>query len=143
MGSPPAPIVTPGDQVKLTWGDADEAAVLAFKNKDAGELQRLLDVLLARLRELDSGLAATYAPEAHKFGPVWNEVMGNAEQQGQIDTPAFWEKLKERAQSLQLTDLVIALGPPSFEPSEPQLRAPTVFIVEDVKFEARRPSRSI
>ena len=120
-----------------------EAAVLAFKSQDARELRRLLDRLKARLRELDSGLAATYAPDAHRFGPVWTEVMGNARQQGQIDTPAFWEKFKERVQSRRPTDLVIALGTPSFKPYEPQLRAPTVFIVEDVKIEARRLSRSI
>ena len=54
-------------------------------------------------------------------------------QQGQIDTPAFWEKLKERAQSLQLTDFFIALGPPSFKPSEPQLRASTTVFIEDVR----------
>ena len=120
-----------------------EAAVLAFKSQDARELRRLLDRLKARLRELDSGLAATYAPDAHRFGPVWTEVMGNARQQGQIDTPAFWEKFKERVQSRRPTDLVIALGPSSFEPSEPQLRPPTVLLVKKVKFEARRPSRSI
>jgi hypothetical protein len=119
------------------------AAAAAFKNKDAGELRNLLDRLKARLRELDPGLAATYAPDAHRFGPVWNEVMGNARQQALIDTPAFWEKFKERTQSLQLTDLVIALGPSSFEPSKPQLRAPTVLVVKGVKFGARRPSRSI
>ena len=120
-----------------------EAAVLAFKSQDARELRRLLDRLKARLHELDAGLAATYKPEARRFGSVWTEVMGNARQQGQIDTPAFWEKFKERVQSRRPTDLVIALGTPSFKPYEPQLRAPTVFIVEDVKIEARRLSRSI
>ena len=119
------------------------AVAAAFKNRDAVELRNLLDRLKARLRELDPALAATYAPEAHRFGPVWTEVMGNARQQGQNDTPAFWAKLKERAQSLQPTDLAIALGPSSFKPYEQQLRAPTVLLVEGVKFEARRPSRSI
>ena len=140
--------VTP-DMAKAFAAAADdvrplvEAAAAAFKNKDARELRNLLDRLKARLRELDPALAATYAPEAHRFGPVWTEVMGNARQQGQNDTPAFWAKLKERAQSLQPTDLAIALGPSSFKPYEQQLRAPTVLLVEGVKFEARRPSRSI
>ena len=140
--------VTP-DMAKAFAAAADdvrstvEAAVIAFKNRDAPELQRLLDVLKERLRELDPGLAATYVPEARRFGTVWTEVMGNARQQGQVDTPAFWEKFKERVQRLQPTDLVIALGPSSFEPREPQLRPPTVLLVEKVKFEARRPSRSI
>jgi len=119
------------------------AVAAAFQNRDALGLRNLLDRLKARLLELDPGLAATYTPEARRFGLVWTEVMGNARQQGQIDTPAFWDKFKERAQSLQLTDLVIALGPSTFEPSEPQLRAPTVFVVKNVKFGARRPSRSI
>ena len=92
---------------------------------------------------LDPGLAATYTPAARRFGPVWTEVMDNAELQGQIDTPAFWEKFQERVQRLQPTDLVIALGPSSFKPYESQLRPPTVLVLKDVKFEARRPSRSI
>ena len=120
-----------------------EAAAAAFQNRDALGLRNLLDRLKARLLELDSGLAATYTPAARRFGSVWTEVMGNARQQGQIDTPNFWRLFRARAQSLQLTDLVIALGPSSFKPYEPQLRPPTVLVLKDVKFEARRPSRSI
>lgn len=140
--------VTP-DMAKAFAAAADdvrsivEAAVLAFNNRDAVELRNLLDRLKARLLELDPGLAATYTPAARRFGPVWTEVMGNARQQALIDTPAFWEKFQERVQRLQPTELVIALGPSSFEPSKPQLRAPTVLVVKDVKFGARRPSRSI
>ena len=140
--------VTP-DMAKAFAAAADdvrsivEAAVLAFNNRDAVELRNLLDRLKARLLELDPALDATYTAEARRFGSVWTEVMDNAEQQGQVDTPAFWDKFKKRVQRLQPTDLVIALGPSSFEPREPQLRPPTVLLLKDVKFEARRPSRSI
>ena len=119
------------------------AVAAAFKNRDAVELRNLLDRLKARLLELDPALDATYTAEARRFGSVWTEVMDNAEQQGQVDTPAFWDKFKKRVQRLQPTDLVIALGPSSFKPYEPQLRPPTVLVLKDVKFEARRPSRSI
>ena len=140
--------VTP-DMAKAFAAAADDArhlvvgAAAAFKNREALELRRFLDRLKARLLELDPALDATYTAEARRFGSVWTEVMDNAEQQGQVDTPAFWDKFKKRVQRLQPTDLVIALGPSSFEPREPQLRPPTVLLLKDVKFEARRPSRSI
>lgn len=140
--------VTP-DMAKAFAAAADDvrdlvvAVAAAFKNRDAVELRNLLDRLKARLRELDPGLAATYTPAARRFGTVWTEVMDNAQRQGQIDTPHFWRLFKQRVQSLQRTDLVIALGPSSFEPSEPHLLTPTVLLVKEVKFEARRPSRSI
>ena len=87
--------------------------------------------------------ANTYCSEAHKDGPVWNLVFNSMHKQRDEATPDFWEKFGTRVQRLQPTDLVIALGPSSFEPSEPHLLTPTVLLVKKVKFEARRPSRSI
>jgi len=92
---------------------------------------------------LISTQANTYCSEAHKDGPVWNLVFNSMRKQRDEETPDFWDKFQTRVQSLQRTDLVIALGPSSFEPHEPHLLTPTVLLVKNVKFQARRPSRSI